>query len=200
MSALGRKRTFQISKNEIASAQGHVPRKLDDHIGGAVAIDVDGDRGDVGGFVPAGGQLPRLTAKLAHQLESLIPCDVGVGVDGGKIDLVGLPVKVSNAVRGGGCRVRCVRKLEPVASGPSGQRIPAAAADERIAASATGDDVGGRVAGDDVGETVTRAVDRGAAGQRQVLDIVSERVAQRRADEVRALALARFSITWSLAS
>ena len=68
------------------------------------------------------------------------------------------------------------------------ERVVAAAAVERVDAEAAGDDVIAAVAGDDVGKLVAGAVDVGAAGQRQVLDIGAERVADRRLHRVGAAA------------
>ena len=67
------------------------------------------------------------------------------------------------------------------------QEVGAQAAIERVVASAAGEHVDAAVAGEDVVEGVAGAVDVGAAGQGQVLDVGAERVGDRRLHRVDAL-------------
>ena len=74
-----------------------------------------------------------------------------------------------------------------VGAGAADQGIAAAAAAERVVAALAVEGVVAAVAGEDVRVTVAGAVDIGAAGQGQVLDIGAERVADRRLHRVGAL-------------
>ena len=65
--------------------------------------------------------------------------------------------------------------------------VVAGAADHGVGAGAAVERVVAAVAGEDVGERVAGAVDVGAAGQGQVLDVGAERVADRRLHRVGAL-------------
>ena len=65
--------------------------------------------------------------------------------------------------------------------------VVAGAADHGVGAGAAVERVVAAVAGDDVGERIAGAVDVGAAGQGQVLDIGAERVGDRRLHRVGAL-------------
>ena len=70
---------------------------------------------------------------------------------------------------------RC-RGVELIGAPAPDQGIAAAASAERVVAGLAVEGVVAAVAGDDVGVTVAGAVDVGAAGQGQVLDIGAERV------------------------
>ena len=74
--------------------------------------------------------------------------------------------------------------------------VVAVAADQRVVAGAAVEDVVAGVAGDDVGERVAGAVDGGRSGQRQVLDVGAERVADAALHRVGALAR-QLSVTTS---
>src|SRR5205085_1942884 len=77
---------------------------------------------------------------------------------------------------------------EAVVSGAAGELVRPRAAVQHVIARAAVDLVGAAVADDGVGEAVAGAVDRGASGQGQVLDLGCERVGNRGLDEVRAVA------------
>src|SRR5205085_4005892 len=75
-----------------------------------------------------------------------------------------------------------------VVSGAAGELVRPPAAVQHVIARAAVDLVGAAVADDGVGEAVAGAVDRGASGQGEVLDLGCERVGDRGLDQVCAAA------------
>ena len=61
------------------------------------------------------------------------------------------------------------------------------AADQRIRPRPTVDDIVGAIAGDDVVRGIARRIDRGGAGQRQILDVAAQRIADRSFDTIHTL-------------
>ena len=113
--------------------------------------------------------------RAADERERLVAAKAAVGVDPVQADRVapGL-AEVGNRIAGRGGEAGEVAVLEHkgVGAGPAGADVLAGAASERVGAAKAGEAVGCGVAGEAVGAGIAGAVDRRAAGQRQILDLV----------------------------
>ena len=141
-----------------------VDRRVDRGLDGGVAAAADQQEavGGVGDLLDAGENVGALPTRRDHLPAWLVAAGHRIGVGDGR--------DVGRGQRAG-----------------VGRRIGARVADEGVVAAATGENVVAGIAGDDVGVGVAGAVDVGAAGQGQVLDIGAERVGDRRLHRVGAL-------------
>ena len=169
----------------IGALEGHVLVDVD-----VLVIGARRDPDEVAGHGRVDRRLDRRIAAVADQ-QDVVTGAVGDLLDAGErvgaLGAAGGDDEMAEAVVGEhrtGDRRGVDRGID---AGTADQRIVAAAAGQRVVARAAVERVVAAVAGDDVGEGIAGAVDIGAAGQGEVVDIGAEREADRRLHRVGAL-------------